>query len=228
MIYKVEEVSAGLCTGTLRTGAIEAKIKEMEQRGWKFEQTETIIGRFCLFFQRYKAVICFSKEAEVLSEDSTSIQVEENTTSEDSFLNTILNRMQIKEFSISEITKNLGEYLYLLGMLITTIGFCCPMFGSFFGGLNGFRLIRSSIGALLIFIGAVVGLAYSVLPMLEIKLPSSTLVKKVAIIASIIGGIILILEIGFHPIGIRATYGSYMVVIGWIIALVGNFSKSKK
>ena len=62
MIYKVEEVSAGLCTGTLRTGAIEAKIKEMEKRGWKFEQTETIIGRCCLIFQRYKAVICFSKE----------------------------------------------------------------------------------------------------------------------------------------------------------------------
>ncbi|MBO5100233.1 MAG: hypothetical protein J6B63_02885 [Treponema sp.] len=211
MIYKVEEVSAGLCTGTLRTGAIEAKIKEMEKRGWKFEQTETIIGRFCLFFQRYKAVICFSKEAESLSEDSTSIQVEENTT--------------------SKITENLGEYLYLLGMLITTIGFCCPMFksslGSFLSSLNGFRLMPS-IGALLIFIGAVVGLAYSVLPMLEIKLPSSTLVKKVAVIASIIGGIILILKIGFHPIGIRATYGFYVVVIGWIVSLVGIFSKSKK
>jgi hypothetical protein len=63
MIYKVEEVSAGLCTGTLRAVAIEAKINEMSKQGWKFEQMQTIIGRWCLIFQRYKAVICFSKES---------------------------------------------------------------------------------------------------------------------------------------------------------------------
>ncbi len=62
MTYKVEEVSAGLCTGTLRGNAIEAKINQMASQGWKFEQYETIVGRFCLFFPRYKAVICFSKE----------------------------------------------------------------------------------------------------------------------------------------------------------------------
>lgn len=62
MDYKVEEVSAGLCTGTLRAGAIEAKINKMASDGWKFEQTETIVGRFCLIFPRYKAVIVFSKE----------------------------------------------------------------------------------------------------------------------------------------------------------------------
>ena len=62
MTYKVEEVNAGLCTGTLRANAIEAKINQMASQGWKFEQYETIIGRCCLFFPRYKAVICFSKE----------------------------------------------------------------------------------------------------------------------------------------------------------------------
>ena len=62
MIYKVEEVSAGLCTGTLRAVAIEARINRMAEGGWKFEQTETVIGRCCLIFQRYKVVICFSKE----------------------------------------------------------------------------------------------------------------------------------------------------------------------
>lgn len=62
MIYKVEEVNAGLCTGTLRGVAIEAKINEMAKQGWKFEHADTIIGRCCLIFQRYKAVICFSKE----------------------------------------------------------------------------------------------------------------------------------------------------------------------
>ena len=62
MTYKVEEVNAGLCTGTLRGAAIEAKISKMAAEGWKFEQYETIIGRCCLIFPRYKAVICFSKE----------------------------------------------------------------------------------------------------------------------------------------------------------------------
>ncbi|MCR5189731.1 MAG: DUF4177 domain-containing protein [Treponema sp.] len=62
MVYKVEEVSAGLCTGTLRGAAVEAKINQMASQGWKFEQYETIVGRCCLIFQRYKAIICFSKE----------------------------------------------------------------------------------------------------------------------------------------------------------------------
>lgn len=216
MIYKVEEVSAGLCTGTLRAGAIEAKINKMEKNGWKFEQTETVIGRCCLIFQRYKTLICFSKESEILNEDSASIQGEEFTTSEN--------------------TGYFWKYLYLLGMLITTIGFCCPMFKGFFGsGANGFNFINFengefvTIGALLIFIGAVVGLAYAVLPMLGIKLPSSDLVKTVAVIASIAGGIVLVICFQDNAISKailkNATYGSYMIIVGWVLALVGNLKK---
>ena len=61
-LLRVVEVNAGLCTGTLRGAAIEAKINKMAAEGWKFEQFESIIGRCCLIFARYKAVICFSKE----------------------------------------------------------------------------------------------------------------------------------------------------------------------
>ena len=43
MIYKVEEVSSGLCTGTLRAVAIEARINRMAKDGWKFEQMESVI-----------------------------------------------------------------------------------------------------------------------------------------------------------------------------------------
>ncbi|MGN0732113.1 MAG: hypothetical protein ACI4MA_09440 [Treponema sp.] len=57
-----KEVNAGICTGTLRGVAIEAKINQMASQGWKFEQFKTIIGRCCLIFPRYKSVICFSKE----------------------------------------------------------------------------------------------------------------------------------------------------------------------
>lgn len=62
MTYKVVEVNAGLCTGTLRASAIQSEINNQAADGWKFEQYETIIGRCCLLFQRYKCVICFSKE----------------------------------------------------------------------------------------------------------------------------------------------------------------------
>lgn len=62
MVYAVEEVDAGICTGTLRGKTIEYKINSMAEQGWKFEQYETIIGRCCLIFPRYKTVICFSKE----------------------------------------------------------------------------------------------------------------------------------------------------------------------
>ena len=62
--YRVEEVNAGLCTGTLRGDAIQNCINNMSKQGWKFEQYETIIGRCCLFFPSYKAIICFSKEHE--------------------------------------------------------------------------------------------------------------------------------------------------------------------
>ena len=50
MTYKVEEVNAGICTGTLRGTVIEAKINQMVSQGWKFEQYETIMGRCCLIF----------------------------------------------------------------------------------------------------------------------------------------------------------------------------------
>lgn len=132
------------------------------------------------------------------------------------------------------------SYLYLIGMAITTIGFCCPMFKGLFGsGANGFDFINFenggfvTIGALLIFIGAVVGLAYAILPMLKIKLPSVDLIKIVALIASIVGGIVLV--IGFQDNAIykviakgllkNANYGFYMVIAGWIVALIGKFSK---
>lgn len=80
---KVVEVNAGLCTGTLRAKKIEDEINRQAADGWKFEKFETIIGRFCLFFQRYKMLLCFSKanaEAEELREN-TQIQSEQSDIS---------------------------------------------------------------------------------------------------------------------------------------------------
>ncbi|MCR5189730.1 MAG: hypothetical protein K6C97_12420 [Treponema sp.] len=58
---RVIEVNAGLCTGTLRGSAIEARINQIASQNWKFEEFETIKGRCCLIFARYKMIICFSK-----------------------------------------------------------------------------------------------------------------------------------------------------------------------
>lgn len=62
--YRAEEVSSGICTCTLRGKAVEKKINEMAMQGWKFEESEPVIGRFCLFFSRYKMILVFSKDVE--------------------------------------------------------------------------------------------------------------------------------------------------------------------
>lgn len=62
--YAVREVQAGLCTGTLRAPAIQSAIADMARQGWKFEQSEAIIGRCCLIFQRYKMILIFSKTSD--------------------------------------------------------------------------------------------------------------------------------------------------------------------
>ena len=62
MRYTVEEVSAGICTCTIRAAPVEKKINSMAEQGWRFESFEPIAGRFCLIFQRYKMLIVFSRE----------------------------------------------------------------------------------------------------------------------------------------------------------------------
>ena len=131
--------------------------------------------------------------------------------------------------------------LYLIGMAVTLIGFCCfPLFSlkTFLGNINssnGFAFInfeRStfvSIGALLIFIGAVCGVALGVLSLLT-KLSNANMLKLLALVVSILGGVIIVIgfatngkvyaEIGKHLLKYAST-GFYMVVAGWIVSLVG-------
>ena len=126
------------------------------------------------------------------------------------------------------------SYLYLIGMALAVIGFCCPMFSGAFGASsNGFKFINFdnsgfvTIGALLIFVGAVAGiLACFVKPLSGLKL--------IFLIASIAGGVILV--IGFMTNGgiykaigkgllKHAAVGFYLVIAGWIVALIGALKK---
>lgn len=129
--------------------------------------------------------------------------------------------------------------LYLIGMALVVVGFICPMFQISFFGLgsassNGFDFINfdnfgfTTIGAMLIFAGAVLGLVFCF-----VGGKNSGMLKLVGLIATIAGGVVLILGysdnmfskgIGKFFIDI-ATYGFYMIIIGWIVALVGWVTK---
>ena len=129
--------------------------------------------------------------------------------------------------------------IYLIGMALVVVGFICPMFQISFFGLgsassNGFDFINfdnfgfTTIGAILIFAGAVLGLVFCF-----VGGKNSGMLKLVGLIATIAGGVVLIIGysdnmfskgIGKFFIDI-ATYGFYMVIAGWIVALVGFITK---
>lgn len=103
---------------------------------------------------------------------------------------------------------SLLSYLYLIGMALVAIGFCCPMFNGLFGSsANGFDFIKNAkdggfvaIGAILIIAGAVV---------LVIGFMTS-------------GGIYK--AIGKQLLK-RATIGFYLIVVGIVAAIVGALKK---
>ena len=131
---------------------------------------------------------------------------------------------------------NLLSYLYLIGMAVVAIGFCCPMFKGLFGSTaNGFKFINFdnsvfvSIGALLIFIGAIAGIIVKFVPSLQ-----KNKLDFLCLLVSIAGGVILL--VGFTTNGgiykaigkaflKNAVVDFYMIIIGWVAAIVGYFSK---
>ncbi|MCR5612292.1 hypothetical protein [Treponema sp.] len=129
--------------------------------------------------------------------------------------------------------------LYLIGMACIVVGFCLPMFamgGGWFADLtktNGFSYITSkggfvTCGALFIFIGGVLGLVECF-----IALGPQKMMKMLAIIISIAGGIILV--IGFNQNIMYKTIargflkcarvGFYTILAGWVLSIVGYLSE---
>lgn len=130
---------------------------------------------------------------------------------------------------------NLMSYLYCIGMAIVAIGFCCPMIKGLFGSsANGFDFIKNiedggfvAIGALLIFVGAVLGIVAQFVKQLSG-------LKLIFLIVSIAGGVILVIgfltnggiykAIGKHLLK-NAVVGFYLVIVGWVVALIGALKK---
>mgnify|MGYP003485452896 CR=1 FL=1 len=129
--------------------------------------------------------------------------------------------------------------IYLIGMALVVVGFICPMFQISFFGLgsassNGFDFINfdnfgfTTIGAIMIFVGAVLGLVFCF-----VGGKNADLLKLVFLIVSIVGGILLIIRYndnwltkaigkGFWK---HAYYGTYMILAGWVVGLVGWVTK---
>ena len=125
------------------------------------------------------------------------------------------------------------SYLYLIGMALVVIGFCCPMFSGFLGSANGFKFINFdnsgfvTIGALLIIAGAIAGVVACFVP----QLSGLKLIFALCVLA---GAIVLI--IGFTTNGgiykaigknilKHATVGFYLVVVGIVVGVVGALKK---
>lgn len=127
------------------------------------------------------------------------------------------------------------SYLYLIGMALVVVGFCCPMIKGIFGSsANGFDFIKNvkdgsfvAIGAILIFAGAVAGL----LACFVKQLSGLKLIFALAVLA---GAIILIIgfttnggiykAIGKHLLK-NALFGFYMVVVGIVAGVAGALQK---
>ena len=123
--------------------------------------------------------------------------------------------------------------IYLIGMALVVIGFCCPMFSGFLGSANGFKFINFdnsgfvTIGALLIIAGAIAGLVACFVP----QLSGLKLIFALCVLA---GAIVLV--IGFTTNGgiykaigknilKHATVGFYLVVVGIVVGVVGALKK---
>lgn len=142
--------------------------------------------------------------------------------------------------------------LYLLGTLAVVVGFCFPITKGVLQGIanvfgktiNGFNYINfdkfdmTSLGALLIFVGAACGLAVAVLTLSKIKVPAANFLMFIMLIASIAGGVILFFiakdGVFTHLFGGKnvikhffqiAYVGFYMIFGGWLAALIGITTK---
>ena len=124
--------------------------------------------------------------------------------------------------------------IFLIGMIAVIVGFILPMFEVNVLGLakatsNGFDFIDFdsssfvSIGAILIFAGAILGFIGGLLP-------KAKLLKVIGLFISIIGGVILV--IGFTTNGgiykaigkalfKTASYGFYIILVGWVVSIIG-------
>ena len=124
--------------------------------------------------------------------------------------------------------------IYLIGVLLIAIGFCLPLFSGKVLKVtaNGWKFIHfdknfgwSSLAALLIFCGAAVGAVFCFVSAGK----STSLLRLICIIVSIVGGLIFFIK--YNDNGVTRALGKfnlkymaiglYMIFAGWIVGLIG-------
>lgn len=121
--------------------------------------------------------------------------------------------------------------LYLIGMIAVVIGSFLPIITIKLGPLGtiDFTLIKafgnldtsSSWFALLMFASAVVGLVFCF-----VGNKNSEMIKLVALVASVVFGLIFFANGGFFKSWFKITgIGFYVIIAGWIVAAVGEVMK---
>ena len=124
--------------------------------------------------------------------------------------------------------------IYCVGMLATVVGFILPIFRKAIEvfdktqvifSMNGFDLFGDGdstmkIMVLLVFIGAAVGVLLSLLQ----NVSQARILRLVALVISIVGGVYCFLNVGdfVKEMAVKVLFiGFYMIVAGWVVALIG-------
>ncbi|MCR4734356.1 MAG: hypothetical protein K5829_05070 [Treponema sp.] len=129
--------------------------------------------------------------------------------------------------------------IYLIGMVVAAVGFCLPMFSAsafgFKASKNGFSFITFDhlgdgkiewvvLAAILLLSGIAAGIVFSL-----VNIKPASLIRLIAVLVIVTAFLIIWLTFndnwlaktigkGFWK---HATYGTYMILGGWIVSLVG-------
>lgn len=131
---------------------------------------------------------------------------------------------------------NIMDYLFLIGMIVTAVGFFLPLTSHFGGNANGnsaFSIITGSgkglvkVGSIITLAGAVAGIILSFVNLGK----SQKIAKLVSLIVSVAGGLYIffnmsslgkdIVKFAAKISGSSFCAGFYIIIAGWIIALIG-------
>jgi hypothetical protein len=130
------------------------------------------------------------------------------------------------------------RWIYIIGCALVIIGYLCPIFKvslGFLGNIstNGFALVKqfNNAGDTLALIATVMVFAAAICGIILDYCTGKLIGDVVALAVSVLGGIILFAntsDLGVKIAGKFINIGFYLIVIGWIVALIGIILASLK
>ena len=130
------------------------------------------------------------------------------------------------------------RWIYIAGCALVIIGYLCPIFKASLGifgkiSTNGFALVKqfNNAGDTLALIATVMVFAAAICGIILDYCTGKLIGDVVALAVSVLGGIILFAntsDLGVKIAGKFINIGFYLIVIGWIVALIGIILASLK